>query len=300
VRPIFTGIFKALQRGGALEAFVFYEGYYLLALDGTEYFCSDSIHCPCCLCRESSTGKKSYYHQMLAAALVKPGKKEVIALAPEPIVKQDGDNKNDCERNAGKRFLRKFRAEHPRLPIIIVEDGLSSNAPHIRLLKELDMRFLLIVKEDDHEHLFEEVLRAHNENRATCMSDEHPTEPGVSFGNVFVRTFTISFSSRCGNSSKRCCTTASRRCRCRRGIPVTGCAPVIRPRVSRDHGAPLKQSQAVALVGDWGSHSAQSSSLPAQEPGCAGKNWPPAAAEDIPYLSRREALPFLATLEVLI
>jgi hypothetical protein len=186
LRPIFTGIFKKAQRGGALEAFVFYEGYYLLALDGTEYFWSDSIHCPCCLCRESSTGKKSYYHQMLAGALVKPGKKEVLAVAPEPIVKQDGDNKNDCERNAGKRFLRKFRAEHPRLPIIIVEDGLASNAPHIRLLKELDMRFLLIVKEDDHEHLWEEMLRAHNENRATCMSYEHPTEPGVTCHISFI------------------------------------------------------------------------------------------------------------------
>lgn len=66
--------FKELQRGGELAAFVFHEGHYLLALDGTEYFCSDSIHCPCCLCRESTTRKKTYDHQLLAAALVKPGK----------------------------------------------------------------------------------------------------------------------------------------------------------------------------------------------------------------------------------
>jgi hypothetical protein len=25
---------------------------------------------------------------------------------PEPIVKQDGTEKNDCERNAAKRFVR--------------------------------------------------------------------------------------------------------------------------------------------------------------------------------------------------
>ena len=186
LRPFFKDIFQELQRGKALESFVFHEGHYLLAIDGTEYFSSDSIHCPCCLCRESKTGKKTFYHQMLSAVLVKPGKREVIPLAPEPIVQQDGSNKNDCERNAGKRLLEKIRQDHPRLPIIVVEDGLASNAPHIRLLKELDMRFLLIVHQDDHQHLFEEMLRAHDEDRATCLSYPHPTEPGVTCEISFV------------------------------------------------------------------------------------------------------------------
>ena len=186
LRPIFNEIFQVAQRGKALEDFVFYEGYYLLSLDGTEYFSSNTIHCDCCLCRESQTGKKSFYHQMLCAAMVKPGKREVLPFAPEPIVKQDGTNKNDCERNAGKRLLEKIRQEHPRLPIIIVEDGLASNAPHIRLLKKLDMRFLLTAKQDDHEHLFEEYFRAHDEDRATCLSYEHPSEPGVSCEITFI------------------------------------------------------------------------------------------------------------------
>jgi hypothetical protein len=186
LRPVFNVIFQELQRGKALESFVFHEGYYLLAIDGTEYFCSDSIHCPSCLCRESKTGKKSFYHQMLSAVLVKPGKREVIPLAPEAIVKQDGTSKNDCERNAAKRLLEKIRQEHPRLPLIVVEDGLASNAPHIRLLKELDLRFLLIVKQDDHEHLFAEVLRAFDEDRTISFSYPHPTQPDVTCEISFV------------------------------------------------------------------------------------------------------------------
>jgi hypothetical protein len=186
LRPFFKDIFQELQRGKALESFVFYEGHYLVAIDGTEYFCSDSINCPCCLCRESKTGKKSFYHQMLSAVVVKPGKREVIPLAPEPIVKQDGSNKNDCERNAGKRLLEKIRQDHPRLPIIVVEDGLASNAPHIRLLKQLDMRFLLIVKQDDHEYLFEEFIRANEEGRVTGLSYPDPTKPGVTCEISFV------------------------------------------------------------------------------------------------------------------
>ena len=88
----------------------------------------------------------TYQHQMLGAAIVHPDHKEVIPLAPEPIQKQDGSTKNDCERNAAKRLLRKIRQEHPRLKLLVIEDALASNAPHIRDLLELNMHFLLGVK----------------------------------------------------------------------------------------------------------------------------------------------------------
>jgi hypothetical protein len=47
----------------------------------------------------------------------------VFPLAPEPILKQDGARKNDCERNAAKRLLTDLRREHPHLKLIVVEDG---------------------------------------------------------------------------------------------------------------------------------------------------------------------------------
>ena len=34
-----------------------------------------------------------------------PDRKEVIPLAPEPIINEDGHTKNDCERNATRRWL---------------------------------------------------------------------------------------------------------------------------------------------------------------------------------------------------
>src|SRR5271170_4879242 len=40
LRPAFRAVFRQLQRGKALEPLVFYQGCYLLALDGTEYFSS--------------------------------------------------------------------------------------------------------------------------------------------------------------------------------------------------------------------------------------------------------------------
>ena len=170
LRPMFNDVLRQLQRGKALEAYVFLEGHCLLSMDGSGYYSSKKVHCASCLQRTNSkTGEITYHHQMLAAAVVHPDLKQVIPLAPEPIIKQDGNNKNDCERNAGKRLLQKIRDEHPHWKLIVVEDGLASNAPHIRELKRLNMRFLLGAKPDDHEHLFEEVNKAIAEGRGTTL-----------------------------------------------------------------------------------------------------------------------------------
>jgi hypothetical protein len=170
LRPMFNDVLRELQRGKALEAFDFLEGYNLLSLDGSGYYSSKKVHCEHCLQRTNSkTGEITYHHQMLGAALVHPDLKQVIPLAPDAIIKQDGENKNDCERNASKRLLQKIRDEHPHKKLIVVEDGLASNAPHIRLLKRLNMRFILGAKPDDHEHLFGEVAQAEAAGRVTTL-----------------------------------------------------------------------------------------------------------------------------------
>jgi hypothetical protein len=105
---------------------------------------------------------------------VHPDRREVVPLAPEPIIKQDGTTKNDCERNAAKRLLRKIRQEHPHLQFIVVEDGLASNAPHIRELLGLNMHFLLGVKPGDHAFLFEQLIAAYDADRVTTLSRKTP------------------------------------------------------------------------------------------------------------------------------
>ena len=113
------------------QRFVYLDGHYLVSLDGTTYFSSAKIHCPSCLVKQHRNGNITYSHQLLGATLVHPDLKEVIPLAPEPIIQQDGQTKNDCERNATRRWLKSFRQEHPHLPVIVVEDALIANAPHL-------------------------------------------------------------------------------------------------------------------------------------------------------------------------
>jgi hypothetical protein len=127
LRPAFKGAFRQLQRGKALEEMVFVQGHYLLALDGTGYFSSKEIHCDSCLEQHHRNGTVTYSHQMLGAALIHPDKREVIPLMPEPIVKQDGTENNDCERNAAKRFVSKFRRDHPNLKELLRNSRLTSS-----------------------------------------------------------------------------------------------------------------------------------------------------------------------------
>jgi hypothetical protein len=167
LRPLYQRVFGALQRGKVLEDMVFVEDHYLVAFDGTGYFSSQQIHCASCLEMHHQNGTVTYRHQMLGAALIHPDKREVLPLMPEAIIKQDGTTKNDCERSAAKRLIAKLRQDHPHLKLIVTEDSLSSNAPHIEVLQDHQMHYLLGVKEGDHASLFAHVAAAERAGRVS-------------------------------------------------------------------------------------------------------------------------------------
>jgi hypothetical protein len=80
----------------------------LIALDGTEYFCSQKIACPHCQTRKRSNGKIESYHSLLAATVVAPGRSKVVLLAPDFMIRQDGAEKQDANAtpsNAGSRSM---------------------------------------------------------------------------------------------------------------------------------------------------------------------------------------------------
>ena len=178
LRPVFKSVVTQLQRGHALEPMAFLDGHYLLALDGTGYFASKTIHCASCLRKVHHNGSITYAHQMLGAALIHPDVRAVIPLRPEPIVQQDGTAKNDCEQNAAKRFIVKLRQDYPHLKFIVTEDSLSSNAPHIETLRAHGLRYLLGVKESDHAYLFQQVQAAEHAGRITYY-ERHDRAAGL-------------------------------------------------------------------------------------------------------------------------
>lgn len=191
VRPVFKKLFALMQRGKALEKFECLNGHVLLSGDGTGHFSSSNVCCPYCCKKKHSNGSTTYYHQMFGVCVVHPDKKNVIPLCPEPILNDDGSAKNDCERNACKRFLEKFRREHPHLKGILVEDGLSSTAPNIRMIEEFGLQYILVAKPGDHQFLFE-----HLEESEDTHYYEEKTEDGCYHQFRFVNGIALNKSNR--------------------------------------------------------------------------------------------------------
>jgi hypothetical protein len=143
IHPAFDLLFQRLQRGKQLAAYKLESGHYLIGLDGSQYFSSKKIHCPSCLTRKGAKGSLRYSHQILQAVILNPDMRQVLPLAPEPIANTDGNTKQDCEINAGKRIVGNIRQVHPKLKIIITADGLYSKQPFIDGLKDARMSFIL-------------------------------------------------------------------------------------------------------------------------------------------------------------
>lgn len=170
LRAPFRTVFRHLQRGKDFEKMAYIDGHYLLSGDGTGFYSSGKVSSPYCMSKKSRNGQTLYYQQMYAASFVRPDCKMVIPVFPEMMTKQDGTSKNDCERNAAKRFYTRFRNEHPHLKVIVVEDALASNAPHVRDLQKLNLRYILGAKPGDHASLFAELAQAVKEERVSQMS----------------------------------------------------------------------------------------------------------------------------------
>lgn len=157
LQGVFTEYLRRLQRSKQLQRYEFLDEGYLLTLDGSEYFSSESVHCQRCLQRRKSDGRVEYYHQILQPAVVHPDLRQVLPLAPQFIRRQDGASKQDCEINAAKRLIKDLRREHPQLQAVVVGDSLYSTMPMIVELKAHRFPFLLVAKPDDHKSLFEDL-----------------------------------------------------------------------------------------------------------------------------------------------
>jgi hypothetical protein len=167
LRRPFRTIFHQLQRGKVMPKMTCLGGHLLMATDGTGIHSSENIGADYCLTKERRNGTIEHHLQMVAGAFVSPNCKAVFPLCPELIRRQDGATKNDCERNATKRFLADFRREHPRLKVIVTEDGLSSNAPHIKDLMAHNLRYILSAKPGDHAYMFNLVDEAAERGEVT-------------------------------------------------------------------------------------------------------------------------------------
>jgi hypothetical protein len=149
--------FQALEQTGILKGYRSFARQILVAIDGTEYFSSQKIHCEQCSQRILKNGKVNYYHSALTPVIVQPGDGHVISLEPEFITPQDGHEKQDCEIQAAKRWLEKHGDFYAKRGVTLLGDDLFSHQPFCQTLKEKHMHFILVCKPDSHINLYETV-----------------------------------------------------------------------------------------------------------------------------------------------
>jgi hypothetical protein len=121
LREPFWAIYRRLEEGGFLEAYAGIDGTRLISLDGSQYFSSQEIHCP--NCRVTVREEHTYYsHLVMLAVLSAPGQSQVFSLDPEFITPQDGYEKQDCEQQAIKRWVRRNAKRFEEWELTILTD----------------------------------------------------------------------------------------------------------------------------------------------------------------------------------
>jgi hypothetical protein len=152
--PMFAYVVDGLQAAGVLDRYRSLDQTLLLALDGTQYFSSPTLHCAQCSVTRHAKGHTTYSHTAVTPVLVKPGLEKVIALAPEFVTPQDGSVKQDCELAAGKRWLDEWGTHYSPWGVTLLGDDLYCHEPFCRQALALGFDFLFVCKPNSHATLY--------------------------------------------------------------------------------------------------------------------------------------------------
>ena len=164
LQPCFERMEQLLAAPPLRQAFGRLADRTLIAWDGTEYFCSQKLGCPHCLTRKRANGNIESYHTMLAATVVAPGHTKVVPLFPEFIAPQDGAEKQDCERNAVKRWHAKHADRLRPVRPVYLGDDLFACQPVVKMLADSGDDFIFTCKESSHKALYDFINGAEPEH----------------------------------------------------------------------------------------------------------------------------------------
>jgi hypothetical protein len=158
---IFDDGIQEAKRQGVYSQYRVLDGEIPVTHDGTWYFSSNEVYCEHCLRQRQKTkgGEEQtlYYHDVVAFTIVKYDKSVVLPLVPEFIRNEDGQEKQDCERNAFKRNIERRSEQFRALKPIFLGDDLY--ACH-SICSDLDGRgfsFIFTCKNESHPWIAEQV-----------------------------------------------------------------------------------------------------------------------------------------------
>ena len=120
--------------------------YFIAAIDGTGIFKFEEEPYDGCPYTTSKKGKKTYSQGVLEAKIVTKNGFS-ISICTEWIVNEDGETKQDCEYKACLRLMEKLKKAFPRLPMIVVLDGLYAKEPIMQTIQENGWQYIIVWKD---------------------------------------------------------------------------------------------------------------------------------------------------------
>jgi DDE family transposase len=140
---------------------------YPVAIDGSQKLVRDWLWNEECLERqvpsrreEGSTGTKTEYYVYVLEANLAFANGLTIPLLSEFLSYSAGDqerNKQDCELKAFYRLAQRLKDAFPRLPVLVLLDGLYANGPVMELCRQYHWQFMIVLQDDSLPSVWEEV-----------------------------------------------------------------------------------------------------------------------------------------------
>lgn len=149
---------------------------YLLAIDGTQKFYRNEQWEEECLSRNVGGEEKrlQYYVYVLEAVFILDNG-VTLPLMSEFVKNEeyrDENTKQDCERKAFYRLAQKIKKRFSKLKIAVVLDGLYACGPVIRICRDNNWDYMLVLKEDALKDVWQEamgLMRLEPKNSLICM-----------------------------------------------------------------------------------------------------------------------------------
>ncbi len=152
LQKVIQNVVRRLLRSRAFEAAKIRGKYWQIIVDGTQLYRSrealdkKSLYCVHNKGTEEEY-RENYYYVLEAKLVLHPG--IVVSLATEFVENEEGEEaeKQDCERKACWRLMRRLKKEFPRLPICLSADSLYACEGFFRRCEESHWKYLLRFKE---------------------------------------------------------------------------------------------------------------------------------------------------------
>jgi len=151
---------RSLIRKKKFQRFLI-EGYYPIAIDGTQKFCSYTLWDENYLEREvgDEKNRRDQYYLIVLEANLALSNGMSIPLMSEFLDYREGDSgrdKQDCEVRAFYRMAERLRAAFPRLPIMLLLDGLYPVGPAMQVCATYRWQFMIVLQDGSLPQVWEE------------------------------------------------------------------------------------------------------------------------------------------------